>query len=354
MGTSKHTSPRSRGSCWSFFGLIHGAPLRNAHAPLFCDQPQHSNHEQSATGCQSVEVFPRLSACGALSYMPPGGRINCHNLFPHNSSVFVCRSRSRDPCRHGSDSRYPWGGSALTPQAPNPNFSPGYFVFPFFKRTSRLIASLESFRLSVKNSARAPIAEPQIRICYVNVYVTSAIFRRNHEQLRGNSFRTRTSPAGLFGLGTPLDGATQTVKRPAHDQKFVPRHASATPPISKSRAARMRILTPGQTPGPDLPFTLDWLAQKSAAPRPNREAQIRSFQNPRDLGLQRLLPRPHNSRHTRRSRRITSKNHFPKELPCTGTAGSPHRTRRRPPSQSKTNRARETYTTEFTVHRKAP
>src|SRR5258708_14132973 len=62
--------------------------------------------------------------------------------------------------------------------------------------------------------------------------------------------------AGLFGLGTPLDAATQAASAPPHDQNSSHHHASAT--ISKSTPPRAHPRVPVATPDvPDLPFTLD-------------------------------------------------------------------------------------------------
>src|SRR5258707_9332553 len=62
--------------------------------------------------------------------------------------------------------------------------------------------------------------------------------------------------AGLFGLGTPLDAATQTASAPPHDQNSSHHHASAT--ISKSTPPRAHPRVAVTSPDvPDLPFTLD-------------------------------------------------------------------------------------------------
>src|SRR4029077_936889 len=62
--------------------------------------------------------------------------------------------------------------------------------------------------------------------------------------------------AGLFGLSTPLNAATQTASTPTHDQNAPHHHASQTK--AKSGAAPEHPHVPVVTPDvPDLPFTLD-------------------------------------------------------------------------------------------------
>ncbi|HEV3419068.1 MAG TPA: copper oxidase [Candidatus Acidoferrum sp.] len=62
--------------------------------------------------------------------------------------------------------------------------------------------------------------------------------------------------AGLFGLSTPLDAASQTASSPPHDQNAPHHHASATK--SKSGLPHDHTHVPVITPDvPDLAFTLD-------------------------------------------------------------------------------------------------
>src|SRR5260370_29213705 len=62
--------------------------------------------------------------------------------------------------------------------------------------------------------------------------------------------------AGLFGLGTRLDAATQRASAPPHDQNSSHHHASATisKPTPPHAHPRVAVTTPDL---PDLPFTLD-------------------------------------------------------------------------------------------------
>ncbi len=63
--------------------------------------------------------------------------------------------------------------------------------------------------------------------------------------------------AGLFGLSTPLDAATQTASAPPHDQNSSRHHASAAANL-KSAPPHAHPHVPVTTPDvPDLPFTLD-------------------------------------------------------------------------------------------------